>query len=233
MNPIRTIRRLACTLTGLAAAWRRPCGRVRRLCPAESAARPAWRGHPIRAPAGAPHGPGPHPRCHHRGPGGVADHPDRGGGRNSGCHRGSASAPGPGQPAVTGPRRPPELMGAKPPTHRKRGRAEANHCRAAPPPKCSPPATRPAERLLQLGQGRHGLARSIRRSGRHSPLPGRLQRARRECAPNWAICASAGSGTGSTNPRKYSAGRVWIVLLARLPPMVTGRGLGSGHWVPA
>ena len=32
--------------------------------------------------------------------------------------------------------------------------------------------------------------------------------------------------------RKYSAGRLWVVLLAPLPA-VTRRGLGSGAWVPA
>ena len=91
MNPIRTIGRLACMLTGLAAALAAAVAGAPAAF-AQPSPPPGPPGEVIRfGPMLVPHTVPAHPRCHHGGPGRVADHPDRGGGRDSGCHRGGAS----------------------------------------------------------------------------------------------------------------------------------------------
>jgi hypothetical protein len=45
--------------------------------------------------------------------------------------------------------------------------------------------------------------------------------------------SACGAAPFRKHGRKYSAGRLWIVLLARLPRFWLDTGVASGAWVPA
>jgi hypothetical protein len=181
MNPIRTIGRLACTLTGLAAA----------LAAAAAAAFAATRPYPPPGPPAEVVRFGPEAHTFN----GVTG--DMTGWQITLIAVGAAIAG-----AVVGVLLNRVPVDAKPPTPQARPRG-GSHRRAATPPKSSlasadrqtcPNRTRAATALRDQFAD-HGAM----------PIARNLQRARRECVPNWRICASAGFGTGSTNACKYSA----------------------------